>query len=207
MTTEYVHIFVLFHLRCLINCDKIASESTRISLTTTCTGHACKTAKYQWKLVTVNSNGGDVTKLRLMREMTETGLNLTGIIIKKNQLRQLDSNLFYRLEVKVSQQDGSPGYAAYQFRMNAPPTPGKCTVTPTSGNALKTQFVFTCIGWQVRLNRECRLNCDKVREDGVYFQIEIVKIRCRDVRLLKYSCQNLIISRHALFCRRGLEML
>ena len=191
--TEYVHIFVLFHLRCLINCDRIASESTRISLTTTCTGHACKAAKYQWKLVTVNSNGGDVTKLPLTRDMTETGLNLTGIIIKKNQLRQLNSNLFYRLEVKVSQHDGSPGYAAYQFRMNAPPTPGKCTVTPTSGNALKTMFVFTCIGWQVRLNRECRLNCDNVREDGVYFQIEIVKIRCPDGRKIRKGPRTIML--------------
>lgn len=82
--------------------------------------------------------------------MTETALNLPGIIIKENKLKQLDPHLFYLLKVTVSQDVGPSGNAAYQFRMNGPPRPGKCNVTPTHGEALKTKFVFECLDWQVR---------------------------------------------------------
>ena len=81
--------------------------------------------------------------------MTETALDLPGIIIKRNQLAPL--KLFYRLEVRVSQDVGPSGNAAYQFRMNAPPRGGHCNVTPTQGKALKTEFVFICTDWEVRM--------------------------------------------------------
>lgn len=83
--------------------------------------------------------------------MTETALDLPGIIIKGNQLAPLDPNLFYRLKVNVSQDVGPSGNAAYQFRMNASPRHGRCTVTPTNGEALKTEFVFICEDWKVRM--------------------------------------------------------
>ncbi len=82
--------------------------------------------------------------------MTETELDLPGIIIKENQLAELAPSSFYRLKVRVSPDIGPSGNAAYQFRMNAPPIAGKCIVTPASGVALKTEFVFMCTGWQVR---------------------------------------------------------
>lgn len=88
--------------------------------------------------------------MSLTRDMTETALNRPSIIIKKNKLKQLDPHLSYLLKVTVSQDVGPSGNAAYQFRMNAPPRPGKCTVTPTHGEALKTKFVFECLDWQVR---------------------------------------------------------
>ena len=140
-----------FFWRCLINCEKIASVSTRISVATTCTGQACNTAKYQWQLFTVNSNGDELSETPLTRDMTETDLDLPGIIIKKNQLAPLGQNWFYRLEVSVSQDDGPSGNAAYQFRMNDAPRHGNCTVTPTNGEALKTEFVFICTNWEARM--------------------------------------------------------
>ena len=141
-----------FSLRCLINCNKIASVSTRISVATTCTGQACKKAKYQWQLFTVNSSGDELSEISLTRNMTETDLDFSGIIIKRNQLAQLQQHSFqYRLEVSVSQDDWPSGNAAYQFRMNDPPRHGSCTVTPTNGKALKTEFVFNCINWEARM--------------------------------------------------------
>lgn len=128
----------------------MVNPSIRLSLSTTCTGQACNTAKYQWQLVTVNSNGNKVSETSLTRDMTETDLDLPGIIIKGNQLTALDSSLFYRLNVRLPQDNGPSGNAAYQFRVNAAPRPGRCTVTPDKGVALKTEFVFICIGWQVR---------------------------------------------------------
>ena len=141
-----------FSLRCLINRNKIASVSTRISVATTCTGQACKKAKYQWQLFTVNSSGDELSEISLTRNMTETDLDFSGIIIKRNQLAPLKQQSFqYRLEVNVSQDEGPSGNAAYQFRMNDPPRHGNCTVTPTIGEALKTEFVFNCINWEVRM--------------------------------------------------------
>ena len=122
-------------------------------MTTTCKGLACRTATYQWQLVIVNSIGDELREIILNRNMTETDLGLPGIIIKEDQLLQLNSNLFYRLKVEVSQHDGPAGHAAYQFRMNAPPSPGNCNVTPEYGQALKTEFVFICTGWQVKIIR------------------------------------------------------
>jgi len=107
-------------------------------------------AKYQWQLLTVDSTGNELKEISLTRNMTETALDLPGIIIKANQLTPLPPLELYRLKVKVSQDAGPSGNAAYQFRMNAPPTPGNCAVTPTSGEALKTQFDFICKDWKVR---------------------------------------------------------
>lgn len=142
--TEYDQ-WALF-LRCLINCDKTATSiSTRISLTTVCTGHACATAQYQWQLVSLDPNGNEV-KATLTRDMTQTDLNLPGIIVKENNL---SGGLIYRLKVTASPDNGPPGNAAYQFEMNVPPHSGQCTVTPGSGEALKTKFDFRCTGWRV----------------------------------------------------------
>ena len=129
----------------------MASASTRISIATTCKGLACQTATYSWKLVIVNSIGHELPGNILTRNMTETDMDLPGIIIKGNQLPPLNvSEWFYRLKVWVSQDHGPAGNAAYQFRVNAPPSSGNCTVTPKSGQALKTAFSFLCTGWQVR---------------------------------------------------------
>ena len=129
----------------------MASASTRISIATTCKGLACQTATYSWQLVIVNSIGHELPGNILTRNMTETDMDLPGIIIKGNQLPPLNvSEWFYRLKVWVSQDHGPAGNAAYQFRVNAPPSSGNCTVTPKSGQALKTAFSFLCTGWQVR---------------------------------------------------------
>ena len=132
-------------LRCLINCAKTVSASTRISLTTTCTGHACDTAMYQWQLVSLDPYGDEIIE-RLTRNMTRTDLNIPSIIIKGNQLFEGPT---YRLKVTVTQPNGPAGIAAYQFRVNSPPKPGQCTVSPERGEALKTKFEFRCSGWQV----------------------------------------------------------
>ena len=164
--TELPYLF--FHCRCLINCDKIASESTRISLTTECSGDPCESAKYHWQLNVVNSSGVQVNDKQLT-DKAETNLNSTGIVIKKNQLGELPPGHFYQLKVEVSQQGEPPGYATYQFRINAPPQHGSCSVTPTKGEALNTQFIFECRNWQVRI-LEIKRNDKNVRGKGVTFQ-------------------------------------
>ena len=142
------YLFCFFSLlSCLINCEKTASVSTRISLTTKCTGHACDAAKYQWQLVSLHPSHGAEIKEGLTRDMTDTELNLPGIIIKANQL---NGSFTYRLKVTATPGIGPAGNAAYQFRMNAPPHSGLCTVSSGNEKALNTKFEFRCTGWQVR---------------------------------------------------------
>jgi len=130
-------------IRCIINCGKTTTNA-RIGLTTTCVGDACKSAKYQWLLVSLHSPTNEETAVTLTRNMTETELNLPGIIIKKDALA---GDVTYRLKVNVTQAHGPPGISSYQFRTNAPPKGGQCTVKPLNGSALKTSFNIKCSDW------------------------------------------------------------
>ena len=85
----------------------------------------------------------------LTRDMTETELNLPGIIIKKDALA---GDVSYQLKVSVTHAHGPTGISSYQFRMNAPPEGGQCTVKPLNGSALKTLFNIQCSGWKVRFD-------------------------------------------------------
>ena len=92
------------------------------------------------------SNGTEINE-SLTRDMTVTKLNLPGIIIKANQL---NGSFTYRLKVTATPGIGPAGNAVYQFRMNASPHSGRCTVSPITGEALKTKFDFACTNWEVR---------------------------------------------------------
>ena len=131
----------------------MVNPSNRISVITTCTGHRCNTAVYQWQLVAVDSNGDQLSEINLTRDMTEIELDLPDIIIKGDQLA---GGMLYRLKATATPDHGPAGSAAYQFRTNAPPHSGQCTVSPGSGEALKTNFAFNCTGWEVSGN-QCRL--------------------------------------------------
>ena len=115
--------------------------SSRLSLTTTCRGSGCNTATYQWKL---NSLVHTVT---LTRHMTETDLNLPGIVLKPHRLK---SNTYW-LIVTVTPNSGPEGKSAYQFTTNMPPYNGYCNAWPYSGQALKTKFFMYCSRWEVKI--------------------------------------------------------
>ena len=139
-------LFLFCRTSCVINCEETVSVSTRLALQTSCAGYACETARYKWILISLDSLGNETNK-GLKPDMTLTGLNLPGIIIKENELA---GNLTYRLKVIATQDVGPEGIAAYQFTMNAPPVGGNCTVKPPRGRALNTSFDFQCSDWQVR---------------------------------------------------------
>ncbi|XP_068717189.1 polycystin-1-like protein 2 [Montipora capricornis] len=134
-------------ISCVINCEETVSVSTRLALQTSCAGYACETARYKWLLISLDPLGNETNEV-LTPDMTLTGLNLPGIIIKENKLAA--GNLTYRLKVITTQDDGPAGIAAYQFTMNAPPVGGSCTVKPLRGRALNKSFDFQCSDWQDR---------------------------------------------------------
>ena len=129
-----------------MNCREIASLSTQLSLASSCVGSGCIDAEYKWQLFTVDVDGSVIPE-KLIRDMTDTKLNNTGIVIKQNELKK---GLRYRLQVTVSPKRGQAvGQSTYEFRTNAPPHSGRCTVSPTTGEALKTKFTISCKGWLV----------------------------------------------------------
>ena len=76
--------------------------------------------------------------------MTSTPLNSSRIVIKENSL---DRGMNYRLTVLVTNKDGFAGISVYDFSTSLPPIGGKCTIEPSSGIALRTQFTLSCSGW------------------------------------------------------------
>lgn len=147
--------------------------STRLSLKTTCTGPGCNMAAYQWHLQGVSSSGYSVYPMNLSRDMTETDLNLPGIVLKGNHLPRY---MMYRLMVTVTPDNGPAGRAAYQFKANGPPQSGGCYVSRYSGDALKTKFYFTCSGWIVRFLVEFTVNLFSSVHVTVFVDILIMKI-------------------------------
>ena len=122
-----------------------------ISLSTTCTGHACDTAQYHWTLIRVDSLGYEMEEISLTRAKMKTDLNLPVMVLKEKQLR---GTLYYRFKVTVTQNNSPDGMADYDFTMNGRPHVGSCGVQPQSGEALSTNFKFDCgSGWRVSKNQ------------------------------------------------------
>ena len=94
----------------------------------------------------MNPETEEINELNVTRDMTETELNASAMIIKPNKLV---GGYFYRLMVTAFPVDGDFGQAGYQFITNSPPHSGECSVTPIGGEALVTNFVFNCTGWKV----------------------------------------------------------
>ena len=123
-----------------------------ISLSTTCTGHACDTAQYQWTLIRVDSLGYEMEEISLTRAKMKTDFNLPVMVFKE---KQLHGTFYYQFKVTVTQNNGPDGMAGYEFTMNGRPYEGTCSVQPQSGEALSTNFKFDCgTGWQVSKDQD-----------------------------------------------------
>ena len=59
----------------------------------------------------------------------------------------LTPGALYTFRLTAVDTDGVSGYAEVKLLVNAPPTSGHVTVTPTSGTALTTQFSFNAPQW------------------------------------------------------------
>lgn len=76
--------------------------------------------------------------------MASTPLNSSRIVIKESSLI---GGKNYRLAVLVTDTDGFAGISAYDFSTSLPPGGGTCTIEPSSGISLRTNFHLSCSGW------------------------------------------------------------
>ena len=135
--------------RCLINCKPKISPSVKLSIQSQCQGAQCsKISSYQWILYQQYSstpNTGIIWQKRELEHITDTPLNSRSIVIKKDSL---DGGNNYRLALLIKTSDGQQGMSVHDISTATPPAGGICSITPSGGISLETNFNLSCGNWK-----------------------------------------------------------
>ena len=124
------------------------SPLVKLSIKSQCRGLQCsKISSYEWRLYQQFKRNTSFTWQRKhnLRLVTSTPLNSSDIVIKGGSLTGGNK---YRLALFITITDGLRGMNAYDFSTARPPTGGNCSITPSSGISLKTDFILTCSNWE-----------------------------------------------------------
>ena len=136
-------------LRCLVNCGLKVVPQVKLSIQSQCQGSLCSNiSSYEWILYEQSSssaNNGIWIRKQHLQLITDTPLGSSNIVIKKGSL---SGRTNYRLALFVQTTAGLPGMSAYDISTTSAPTGGTCTITPSSGISLKTDFNLTCSNWK-----------------------------------------------------------
>ena len=124
--------------------------SVKLSTKSVCQGSRCSDiTTYDWILYEEDQsvlNSSVVWRKRDdLQLLTSTPLNSSFIVIKENSLL---GGRNYRLAVFVLTSDGLSGMSAYSISTTLPPIGGECSIKPTSGISLETNFTLSCSGWK-----------------------------------------------------------
>ena len=136
--------------RCVINCEPKISPSVKLSIQSQCYGLQCSNiSSYQWILYeqysSATNNDAVWRRIQDLHNITTTALNSSSIVIKEGSL---DGGKYYRLAVFVQTMDGRRGMSAHDIFTASPPTNGTCSITPSNGTSLKTNFNLSCTDWE-----------------------------------------------------------
>ena len=147
---------IYFHLifRCVINCEPKISPSVRLSIQSQCYGQCRNISSYQWILYkqysSLTNNDTVWRKRQDLQLITTTPNNSRSIVIKEDSL---DGGKYYRLAVFVQTMDGQQGMSAHDISAASRPTNGTCSITPSNGISLKTNFTLSCSDWESHSNQ------------------------------------------------------
>ena len=136
--------------RCLVNCELKISPSVKLSIQSQCYGTQCsKISSYQWILyqqyLSATNNDTVWRKIQDLQLITATPLDSSSIVIKEDSL---DGGNNFRLALFVQTTDGPSGMSAHDISTASPPMGGICSITPSRGMALETDFNLTCSDWK-----------------------------------------------------------
>lgn len=136
--------------RCLVNCELKISTTVKLSIQSQCHGPQCtKISSYQWILyqqyLSARNNDTVWRKIQYLQFITTTPLDSSSIVIKQDSLEGGNN---YRLALFVHTIDGPSGMSAHDISTASPPTGGSCSINPSRGIALKTDFNLTCSDWK-----------------------------------------------------------
>ncbi|KGL76395.1 Polycystic kidney disease and receptor for egg jelly-related protein, partial [Tinamus guttatus] len=130
---------------CLENCGKTVIPTERLTLSGKCLncGRGSQTV-YHWSLFPAEKNSTEIRFDWLSR--TSTGRS--GPYLSIHALSFLNTVYqSYVLLLTVTTWDGRSSIYRYSFKLNSPPSTGKCTITPHRGTAFVTKFVVRCTGF------------------------------------------------------------
>ncbi|KAL9976392.1 hypothetical protein ACROYT_G013690 [Oculina patagonica] len=135
--------------RCQINCKPEISPSVKLSIKSQCHGPKCsKISSYEWILYQEYSFVPYTDIIWVKKELkliTDTPLNSRSIVIKKDSL---EGGKNYRLVHLIRTSDGQQGMSVYGISTATQPTGGTCSISPSSGISLKTNFNLSCSNWK-----------------------------------------------------------
>ena len=131
------------------NCDAKLNPSGRMALQGMCTGASCHgNLIFKWTVLKDLNNSSDRSQWAEISEIQE--LIVTRVSSKSlvTRPRVLTPDTRYKFILTAQRPGGYRGYSEYHVTSNSPPVGGVCSVSPTSGVTLITEFTFTCDNWQ-----------------------------------------------------------
>ena len=121
------------------------NPSVKLSVQSQCQGSQCsKIHSYEWILYEQQSSNFWQRKQDLQL-ITATPLGSSSLVIKGSSLA---GGRKYRLALFATTTEGLSGMGAYDISTASPPKDGTCSITPSSGISMKTDFNLTCSHWK-----------------------------------------------------------
>ena len=114
-----------------------------------CTGASCRgNLFFKWtvlKDLNNSSNSSQWTEISEIQEAITTRVSSKSLVTRPGVLTP---DTRYKFVLTAQRPGENRGYSEYHVTSNSPPVGGVCTVSPTSGISLITEFTFTCRNWQ-----------------------------------------------------------
>ncbi|NWI14588.1 PKDRE protein, partial [Crypturellus soui] len=135
----------ILNVVCLENCGKTVIPTERLSLSGKCLncGTSSRTV-YHWSLFSAEKNSSEIR----FDWSSRTSTGRSGPYLSIHALSFMNTVYqSYVLLLKVTTWDGRSSIYRYSFKLNSPPSTGKCTIMPRQGTAFVTKFVVRCSGF------------------------------------------------------------
>ena len=117
------------------------NPSVKLSVQSQCQGSQCsKIHSYEWILYEQQSSNFWQRK-QALNLITNIPFGSRSLVIKGGSL---SGGRKYRLALFVTTTDGLFGMSAYEIHTASPPKEGTCSITPSNGFSLKTEFNLSC---------------------------------------------------------------
>ncbi|XP_061167319.1 sperm receptor for egg jelly-like [Saccostrea echinata] len=161
-------------LECIINCKEKLAVTSRMNVLAKCLDCTeTELPSYEWSLM--EFVGSEWTTIDLVSK-TANGINNQALVLKENTLDP-GKKYMVTLETTVASRSG-PSTAIMDLATNYPPYDGECSVTPTTGLALKDKFSIECSGWvDEGTNMERNLTRDKKNGEPLTYLYETITKR------------------------------
>ena len=135
--------------RCVENCDTKLNPSGRMALQGMCTGASChRNLIFKWTVLkdsNNSSNSSQWTEVLETQELISTRVSSKSLVTRPGVLTP---DTRFKFILTAQRPGGSRGYSEYHVTSNSLPVGGVCSVSPTSGATLTTEFTFACMNWQ-----------------------------------------------------------